>query len=113
MNILAELRSDATLHGTLIRCTAILPTKRHSDVAVSPEWGNKSCLNLIFYSKFNQVIAGSGIQKRQKLAAGRRVYDLVDTGQSKRILGACLVQAGVIYTHAPGLILLRYKDQIG
>ena len=37
---------------------------------------------------------------------------MVDTGQSKRVLGACLIQAGVIDTHAPGLVLLQHEDWV-
>ena len=74
--------------------------------------GYKCSLYLILNSKFYLVIANCGIQKRQKLTAGRRINQLINMGQSKRIFGACLVQAGVIDTHAPGLVLLHHEDWV-
>ena len=64
MNVSTELRSDAMLHSALVSCAAIFQTKGHGDIAVCPERGDKRCFNLIFYNKFDLVIAGSGIQKR-------------------------------------------------
>src|SRR4051812_10527862 len=36
----------------------------------------------------------------------------MDTGQSKRIFGAWLVQASVIDTHAPSLVLIHHEDWV-
>src|SRR4051812_14368060 len=102
----------APLDRTLVRGTSIFKTKRHSDVTISPERGYESSLYFIFYNQFNLVIASCGIQKRQKLAAGRRINHLINTGQSKRIFRACLVQASVVDTHAPGLVLLHHEHWI-
>src|SRR3954467_6143675 len=102
MEISAELGMSASLNCALISGTSILQTKRHGDITISPERGYKCSLYLIFYSKFDLVIASCGIQKRQKLAVGRRINHLINTGQSKRIFQAHLVQASVINTHAPG-----------
>src|SRR3954468_484672 len=102
----------APLDCALVRGTSIFQTKRHGDITISPERGYESSLYLIFYSQFDLVIASCGIQKRQKLAAGRRINHLINTGQSKRIFGACLVQASVIDTHAPSLVLLHDEDWV-
>src|SRR3954462_4876656 len=112
MEVSAELRVCASLDCALISGTSILQTKRHGDITTSPERGYECSFYLIFHSKFNLVIASCGIQKRQKLAAGRRVNHLINTGQSKRIFRARLVQASVINTHAPGLVLLHHEDWI-
>src|ERR1041385_2563147 len=96
----------------LISCAAIFQAKGHGDVAISPEWGDKSCFNLIVYIKLNLVIACCGIQKAEELPASRRINHLIDTGQCKRILGVGLIQASVIYTHAPSSILLRNQNWI-
>src|ERR1044072_7266864 len=109
MEISAELRMRASLNCALISGTSILQTKRHSDITVSPERGYECSFYLIFHSKFNLVIAGCGIQKRQQLAAGRSINHLINTGQSKRIFRACLVQASVIDTHAPSAVLLNHE----
>src|SRR3954462_6642178 len=105
MEISAELSVRAPLNCALISGASILQTKGHGDIAISPKRGYENSLYLIFYIKFYLVITSCGIQKRQKLAAGRRVNHLIDTWQSKRIFGARLVQASVIVTHAPSLVL--------
>src|ERR1041385_5569325 len=96
----------------LISRAAIFQAEGHGDVTISPEWGDKSCFNLIVYIKLNLVIACCGIQKAQELTASRRINHLIDTGQRKRILGAGLIQASVIYTHEPSSILLRNQNWI-
>src|SRR3954469_22161201 len=112
MEISAELSVRAPLNCALISGASILQTKRHGDITISPERGYKRSLYLIFYNEFYLMIASCGIQKRQKLAAGRRINHLINTGQSKRIFGACLVQASVIDTHVPGLVLLDHEDWV-
>src|SRR3954471_16786917 len=112
MEISAELGVCAPLNCALISCTSILQTKRHGDITISPERGYECSFYLIFHSEFDLVIASCGIQKRQKLAAGRRINHLINTGQSKRIFRACLVQASVIDTQAPSLVLLHHEDWI-
>ena len=47
------------------------------------------------------------------LAAGSGINYLIDAGQSERIFRASLVQAGVVYTHAPGFVLLQNEDWVG
>ena len=59
------------------------------------------------------MIAGGSIQEGQELTPGGRVDNLVDPRESERILGTGLVEAGVVDTHAPGLVLLRDEDWIG
>ena len=38
---------------------------------------------------------------------------MVDLREGKRVLGAGLVQAGVIDTYTPGLVLLQDADWVG
>src|SRR3954466_4063785 len=109
MEISAELGVSASLDCALISSTSILQTKRHGDITVSPERGYECSFYLIFYSKFDLVIASCGIQKWQQLAAVRRINHLINTGQSKQFFWACLVQASVIDTHAPSPILLHHE----
>ena len=52
-------------------------------------------------------------RKDKSSQSALRVNDLVDTGQSKRIHRACLIQEGVIDTHVPGLVLLKHEDWVG
>src|SRR3954463_11250116 len=110
MEVSAELGVCASLDCALISGASILQTKGHGDITISPERGYECSFYLIFHRKFNLVIASCGIQKRQKLAAGRRINHLINTGESKRIFGACLVQESVIDTHAPSLVFLHHED---
>src|ERR1041384_6738809 len=112
MQISAELGVRAPLDCALVSGTSILQTKRHGDITISPKRGYKCSLYLILNNKFYLVIASCGIQKRQKLAAGRRINHLINTGQSKQIFGTRLVQASVIDTHAPSLVLLHHEDWV-
>src|ERR1043165_5786095 len=112
MEISAELGMCAPLNCALISGTSVLQTKRHGDITISPERGYECSFYLILHSQFDLVISSCGIQKRQKLAAGRRINHLINTGQSKRIFRARLVQASVIDTHAPNLVLLHHEDWV-
>src|SRR4051812_31076082 len=112
MQISAELRVSAPLNCALVSGTSVLQTKRHGDITIIPKGGYKCSLYLILNNKFYLVIAGCGIQKGQELVVGRRINQLINTGQSKRIFGARLVQESVIDTHAPSLVLLHYEDWV-
>src|SRR3954471_7475558 len=112
MEISAELGVCAPLNCALISGTSILQTKWHGDITISPERGYECSFYLIFHSQHDLVIASCGIQKRQQLVAGRRVNHLINTGQSKHIFWARLVQASVIDTHAPSLVLLHHEDWV-
>ena len=59
------------------------------------------------------MIAGVSIQEGQELTPGSGVDDLVDPRESERVFGAGLVQAGVVDTHVPGLVLLQDEDWVG
>src|SRR3954465_12770146 len=109
MEVSAELGVCTYLDCALISGTSILQTKRHGDITIIPERGYECSFYLIFHSKFNLVIASCGIQKIQKLAAGRRINHLINTGQSKRIFRARLIQESVVDTHAPGFVLLHHE----
>src|SRR3954467_1386773 len=112
MEISAELGVCASLDCALISGTSVLQTKRHGDITINPERGYECSFYLIFHSQFDPVIASCGIQKRQKFAADRRINHLINTGQSKRIFRARLIQASVIDTHTPSLVLLQHEDWI-
>ena len=83
------LRQQAFLHAALESGAGVLQAERHGDVA------------------------GVSIQEGQELTPGSGVDDLVDPREGEWILGAGLVQAGVVDTHAPGLVLLHDEDWVG
>src|SRR5664279_2365049 len=53
------------------------------------------------------------IQETQKFAASCGMNDLVNARQSKRVLGASLIQVGVVNTHPPSSVFLQHKNWIG
>ena len=59
------------------------------------------------------MVAGVSVQEGQELTPGGRVDDLVDPREGERILGTGLIEAGVVDTHAPGLVLLQDEDWVG
>ena len=59
------------------------------------------------------MVAGVSVQEGQELAPGGRVDDLVDPREGERILGTGLAQAGLVDTHAPGIVLLQDEDWVG
>jgi hypothetical protein len=53
------------------------------------------------------------IKETYKVAAGRGVHNLIDSGQAEGIFFACLVKICIINTHPPIFILFWYKNRIG
>jgi hypothetical protein len=52
------------------------------------------------------VITQVCVQEGKQLAPGGRFYDLINTWERKRILGACLIEPCVVDTHSPTHVLL-------
>ena len=98
------------MHAALEGGTDILRAERHGDVEICPKGRDEGRLQSIDRIHFDLVIAGVGVQEGQQLAPGGRVDDLVDPRESEWILGTGLVEAGVVDTHAPGLVLLQDDD---
>jgi hypothetical protein len=48
--LIFDLVLEALLDGSLIGCTSVFETKQHGRVAVSTEWHDKRCLDLVFLS---------------------------------------------------------------
>ena len=69
-------------------------------------------LLLIREGHLDLVVTRVGVEEAQQLGAGYGVDDLVDPRQSKRVLGACAVQVGVVDAHAPGAVLLQHQDRV-
>lgn len=110
MHVAAELLQQALLHAALEGGACILEAKLHGDVAVRPKGCDEGCIEDVSRVQLDPVVAGVGVQKGQELTVGYGVDHLIHPRQGKRILGACLVQASVVDTHAPGVVLLRDED---
>ena len=71
MNVPAYLLLQAPLHCTLVSCTCIFQTKRHSDIAISTKGCNKGCRFLIRLHHPNLMITGICVKKTQKFRPSR------------------------------------------
>ena len=91
----------------------VLQAERHGDVAVHPEGHDEGRLQGVGRVQLDLVLTGVSVQEGQELAPGGRVDDLVDPWEGERILGTGLIEAGVVDTHAPGLVLLQDEDWVG
>ena len=106
VDIAAELRQQAFLHAALEGGAGVLQAERHGDVAIRPKGRDEGRLQGVGRVQLDLVVAGVSVQEGQELTPGGRVDDLVDPREGERILGTGLVEAGVVDTHAPGLVLL-------
>ena len=68
---------------------------------------------MIVRVQWNLMVAEVGFEEGEEVAAGRGVDHLVDSWQGERVIGAGLVEVGVIDTHSPFLVLLDHEDWIG
>ena len=78
MYIFTDLVMQTFLHTPLVCRPCISQTKWHSDIAISPVWGNKSGLYLIIKVQWYLVKTRIHIKKRQQLASGCGVDHLID-----------------------------------
>ena len=113
VDVAAKLREQEFLHAALEGGTGVLQAKRHGDVAIHPKGRDEGRLQGVGRVQLDLMIARVSIQEGQELTPGGGVDDLVDLREGERVFGAGLVEAGVVDTHAPGLVLLQDEDWIG
>jgi hypothetical protein len=88
-------------HAPLVRSSSVLQAERHRDVAECAEGGKEGGGMLVGLLHGNLVIARVCLQEEEKLAPGSRVYDLIDTWERERVLGACLIEPHLVNAHPP------------
>ena len=91
----------------------VLQAERHGDVVVRPKGRDEGRLQGVGRVQLDLVVAGVSVQEGQELTSGGRLDDLVDLREGERILGTGLIEAGLVDTHAPGLVLLQDEDWVG
>jgi hypothetical protein len=104
---------EAELHTLLVCSPCVLQSEWHFHIAETIEGGDERGGRLVHLSKGYLVINWVGIQEIYKFAHGIEVNNLVDSRKRERIFRANLVQAHVINTHPPFLVLLWQKNWIG
>ena len=80
---------------------------RHIYITVQTPWGDKSCFFLILPSHTNLMEARICVEEGEQIATRGGVDDLVDTWKWVRVLGARLVEVGVVDAHAELTTSLR------
>src|SRR3954462_1440687 len=100
MNVPTNLVTEAMLHCPLVHSTCVFQPKGHRDIAKGVVWGSERSGQLVRLPHLDLVVSRVCIEKTQKLRASRRVNDLVNARQSKRIFGSRFVQDGVINAHS-------------
>jgi hypothetical protein len=76
--------------------------------------GDERGLLLVFFLDRDLVVPGVAVEEAEQVAARRGVDDLVNLRQPEGVLGAELVEVGVVDAHLPlVLVLLADKDGVG
>jgi hypothetical protein len=83
-------------------------------VAVGAKRGDEHGLLLVFFLDSNLVVPGIAVEEAEQVTARRGVDDLIYPRQPEGVLGAVLVEVGVVDAHPPLVgVLLVDEDGIG
>jgi hypothetical protein len=83
-------------------------------VAVGAKRGDEHGLLLVFLLDSNLVVPGIAVEEAEQVTARRGVDDLIYPRQPEGVLGAVLVEVGVVDAHPPLVgVLLVDEDGIG
>jgi hypothetical protein len=113
-DVLVELSLETGLDSSLVGSAGVLQPERHGRVAVGNKRGDEHGLLLVFFLDSDLVVPGVAVEEAEQVAARRGVDDLIYPRQPEGVLGAVLVEVGVVNAH-PLLvrILLVDKDGVG
>jgi hypothetical protein len=113
-DVLVELPLEAGLDSSLVCGAGVLQTERHGRVAIRAKRGDERGLLLVFFLDRDLVVPGVAVEEAEQVAARRGVDDLVDPRQPEGVLGAVLVEVGVVNAHPPLVrVLLADEDRVG
>jgi hypothetical protein len=96
----------------MVGSAGVLQPERHCHVAVGVEWGDEHGLLLVFFLDCNLVVPGVAVEEAEQVAARRGVDDLIYTRQPEGVLGAVLIEVGVVDAHPP-LFRVLLADENG
>jgi hypothetical protein len=113
-DVLVELLLEASLDSSLVGGADVLQPEGHGRVAVRVKRGDERGLLLVFFLDSDLVVPGVAIKEAEQVAARRGVNDLVYPRQPEGVLGAVLVEVGVVDAHPPLVrVLLADEDGVG
>jgi hypothetical protein len=98
----------------LVGDVGVLQRERHCCVEVGAKWGDERGLLIVFFLDGDLVVSRVAVKEAEQVAARRGVDDLNTLWQPERVLGAVLVEFGVVDAHPPLIcVLLVDEDEIG
>jgi hypothetical protein len=113
-NVLIELPLEAGLDSSFIGGADVLQPEGHGRVAVCAKRGDERGLLLVFFLDRDLVVPEVAVGEAEQVAARRRVDDFINPRQPEGVLGAVLVEIGVVDAHPPLVrVLLADKDGVG
>jgi hypothetical protein len=96
----------------MVGSAGVLQPERRCHVEVGVKRGDERGLLLVFFLDCNLVVPGVAVEEAEQAAACRGVDDLIYTRQPEGVLGAVLVEVGVVDAHPP-LIRVLLADENG
>jgi hypothetical protein len=113
-DVLVELPLEVGLDSLLVCGAGVLQPEGHGRVAVCAKRGDERGLLLVFFHDRDLVVPGVAVEEAEQVAARRGVNDLINPRQPEGVLGAVLVEVGVVDTHPPLVqVLLADEDGVG
>jgi hypothetical protein len=114
LDIFVELFLETLLDSSLVGSVGVLQPERHCRVAVGAKQGDECGLLLVFFLDSDLVVPGVAVEEAEQVAARRGVDDLINPRQPEGVLGAVLVEVGVVDAHPPLVrVLLADDDGVG
>jgi hypothetical protein len=111
-DVLVELLLEAGLDSSLVGGARVLQPERHRHVAVGTKWGDERGLLLVFFLDSDMVVPGVAVEEVEQVAARCGIDDLINPWQAEGVLGAVLVDVGVVDAHPP-LVRVLFADEDG
>jgi hypothetical protein len=113
-DVLVELFLETGLDSSLVRSADVLQPERNCRVAVGTKRGDERGLLLVFFLDSDLVVPEVAVEEAEQVAARRGVDDLIYPRQPEGVLGAVLVEVGVVDAHPPLVgVLLADEDGVG
>jgi hypothetical protein len=113
-DVLVELSLETDMDSSLVSGAGVLQPGRHGRVAVGAKRGDERGLLLVYFLDSDPVVPGVAVEEAEQVAARRGVDDLIYLWQPEGVLGAVLVEVGVVDAHPPLVrVLLADEDGVG
>jgi hypothetical protein len=102
------------MDSSLVGGADVLQPEQHHRVAGGTERGDERDLLLLCFLDGNLVVPGVAVEEAEQVATRCGVDDLINPQQPKGVLGAVLVEFGVVDAHPPLIrIFLADEDGVG